>query len=129
MAKMDSVKIDMDVPEGFIDKYIGKDAFVSALYWQLQRDDVVVSNEDDPDKAAEQFSKNVTGGHIHQDLICGFIAGAKWLKDQAWGRVMLEDWYINSIANDTPPVWTQEHIDVLCKDFYLIKKEEEYGKK
>lgn len=36
----------------------------------------------------------------------------------------LEDWYLNSIANDSPPVWTIEHLRELIGDFYLIPKED-----
>ena len=35
----------------------------------------------------------------------------------------LADWYIRSVTND-PPVWTEEHIDELFNDFYLIPKDE-----
>ena len=34
----------------------------------------------------------------------------------------LYDWYINSVGNESP-VWTEEHIDELFEDFYLIPKE------
>lgn len=33
----------------------------------------------------------------------------------------LYDWYISSV-DDNPPHWTEEHINELCKDFYLIPK-------
>jgi len=36
----------------------------------------------------------------------------------------LADWYISSIAEDVPPVWTEEHIEELLNDFYVIPKEE-----
>ena len=33
----------------------------------------------------------------------------------------LVDWYIRSTTND-PPVWTEEHIEELFNDFYLVPK-------
>lgn len=35
---------------------------------------------------------------------------------------LLKDWYLNSIDSTKPPVWTEEHLEELIKDFYLIKK-------
>lgn len=117
-----------DIVNEYIDKYIGKDAFSSAPYGQLQRDDVVISNEDDPDKAAVQFSKNVTGGHIYQDLICGFIAGVKWLKEQ-----MMKDVTTATCcgANAFQPVWCFDDLksgDIAAGDkikVIIIKEEEQ----
>jgi hypothetical protein len=34
----------------------------------------------------------------------------------------LYDWYISSVG-DEDPVWTEDHIDELFNDFYLIPKE------
>lgn len=34
------------------------------------------------------------------------------------------DWFITSVGTEEP-VWTQEHIDELVNDFYLIPKREE----
>lgn len=34
----------------------------------------------------------------------------------------LSDWYITSV-DDKLPIWTDEHIEELCRDFYLIPKE------
>ena len=36
----------------------------------------------------------------------------------------LSDWYINSIDNTIPPIWTDEHIEELLNDFCVIPKEE-----
>lgn len=36
----------------------------------------------------------------------------------------LFDWYISSVPETDAPVWTEEHIDELCNDFYLIPKSE-----
>lgn len=37
----------------------------------------------------------------------------------------LSDWYISSVNQDDSPVWTEEHIEELFNDFYLIPKEAE----
>lgn len=41
----------------------------------------------------------------------------------AWDESTLTDWYITSVSQDDPPVWTPEHISELCEDFYVIPKE------
>lgn len=43
-------------------------------------------------------------------------------KNNAWNEGTLQDWYIASV-DDTPPIWTPEHISELCEDFYVIPKE------
>lgn len=35
----------------------------------------------------------------------------------------LIDWYISSVSEEDSPVWTEEHIEELCHDFYVIPKE------
>ena len=37
-------------------------------------------------------------------------------------RGYLTDWYQQSIDETQPPIWTDEHLDELFKDFYLIPK-------
>ena len=39
-------------------------------------------------------------------------------------RRVLSDWYISSVG-DEEPVWTEEHLDELFNDFYLIPREEQ----
>ena len=39
-------------------------------------------------------------------------------------RGILSDWYIYSVG-DKKPVWTEEHLDELFNDFYLIPKEKQ----
>ena len=34
----------------------------------------------------------------------------------------LYDWYIHSVSEDDAPVWTEEHIDELIKDFECYPK-------
>lgn len=36
----------------------------------------------------------------------------------------LTDWYINSVSSDDTPVWTEEHIEELLNDFYVIPKDQ-----
>lgn len=43
--------------------------------------------------------------------------------NNAWGEGTLQDWYMNSIDNTIPPIWTEEHISELCNDFYVIPRE------
>ncbi len=43
--------------------------------------------------------------------------------DEAWDEGTLQDWYLNSIDNTEPPIWTEEHISKLCNDFIVIHKE------
>ena len=43
--------------------------------------------------------------------------------DNSWGEGILQDWYIHSVNQDDIPQWTDEHIEELCKDFYVIPKE------
>ena len=39
-------------------------------------------------------------------------------------RGVLSDWYIYSVSNKQP-VWTEEHLDELFNDFYLIPNEKQ----
>ncbi len=34
----------------------------------------------------------------------------------------LSDWYLSSISDEEPPVWTEEHLKELFNDFYVIPK-------
>lgn len=42
--------------------------------------------------------------------------------DAAYDIGTLTDWYISSVTDD-PPVWTDEHIEELFNDFYVIPKD------
>lgn len=42
--------------------------------------------------------------------------------DKAWDSSALTNWYIHSVDN-SPPIWTSDHINELCNDFYVIPKE------
>ena len=44
-------------------------------------------------------------------------------KDACVDEAYLTDWYISSVSEDDSPVWTEEHIEELCRDFYVIPKD------
>ena len=52
----------------------------------------------------------------------GKAEGIKELKEQAWKETDLAQWYIANVDAHLP-IWTEEHIAELCKDFILIKRE------
>lgn len=43
--------------------------------------------------------------------------------DEAVSAGYLENWYIDSVASDRDPVWTEKHIEELTEDFIVIPKE------
>ena len=43
--------------------------------------------------------------------------------DKAVDIGYLGDWYQSSIDTTVPPVWTDEHLEELCKDFIVIPKD------
>ena len=44
-------------------------------------------------------------------------------KEAAYDYGTLFDWYISSVSEDDTPVWTDEHIEELLKDFLVIPKD------
>ena len=42
--------------------------------------------------------------------------------DAAYDSDTLTDWYISSVGSE-PPVWTDEHMEELLNDFYVIPKD------
>ena len=53
----------------------------------------------------------------------GKTEGEKELLTRAWDDTTIKQWFITNVdCND--PVWTDAHIEELCKDFILIKKGE-----
>ena len=52
----------------------------------------------------------------------GIAEGKKQLLSKAYSESTLIDWYISSIDETLPPIWTEEHIAELCRDFYVIPK-------
>lgn len=51
---------------------------------------------------------------------------ARAIFEQAFEYKDLADWYISSVDDRDTPVWTDEHIEELLNDFYVIPKDEEY---
>lgn len=52
-----------------------------------------------------------------------------FVKENAVDEGFLQDWYQSSVPEIDPPVWTDEHIEEVVGDFYLIPKEVVDGKK
>ncbi len=46
----------------------------------------------------------------------------EYLERESYDHATLSDWYISSVGNE-PPYWTEEHIDELLNDFYVIPRE------
>lgn len=49
----------------------------------------------------------------------------KIVENLAYTMNDLQSWYQQSIDETVPPVWTDEHLDELFNDFYLVPKERE----
>lgn len=47
---------------------------------------------------------------------------AKYGYNDAMDAPTLYDWYLNSVSPVDTPVWTEEHLDELLNDFYVIPK-------
>ena len=45
--------------------------------------------------------------------------------EKAMDESTLYDWYVTSVKQKDTPVWTEEHIEELLNDFYVIPKEAE----
>lgn len=59
-------------------------------------------------------------GVVHAEWI--FTAtGRVCSQSAAWIEGVLQNWYINSV-DDTPSVWTEEHISELCENFIVYQK-------
>lgn len=43
--------------------------------------------------------------------------------DEAYEYADLTCWYQDSIDNTVPPIWTDEHLEELLNDFYVIPKD------
>ena len=53
----------------------------------------------------------------------GKADGYNELLSKAWDETTIKQWFIDSVDGNEPK-WTDAHIEELCKDFILIKKEE-----
>lgn len=47
-----------------------------------------------------------------------------FIKENSVSIGYLSDWYQSSIDTTVPPVWTDEHLEELNNDFFLIPKDE-----
>lgn len=74
------------------------------------------------------YPRHVIGGNkqTYTDGVRDGIAeGKKQLLFNAYSESTLIDWYISSIDETLPPIWTEKHIAELCRDFYVIPKNNE----
>jgi uncharacterized protein YihD (DUF1040 family) len=85
------------------------DSFKAGAEWQREKDKQLVG-------ATQKIS------HQH-----GYDEGRLDMKEEILSKAVSEntliDWYISSIDETIPPIWTEAHINELYKDFYLIPKE------
>lgn len=71
------------------------------------------------------YPRHVIGGNKQTStdgVRDGIAEGKKQLLSKAYSESTLIDWYISSIDETVPPIWTEEHIAELCRDFYVIPK-------
>ena len=72
------------------------------------------------------YTKDGVPTGIGVELSDAVVFGARWMEKKILDRSMdegtLVDWYISSIDETIPPIWTPEHISELLKDFYVIPK-------
>lgn len=50
------------------------------------------------------------------------VAVDHMLEELSWTAGNLMEWYQASIDNTEEPIWTDEHIEEVCNDFYLIPR-------
>lgn len=76
-------------------------------------------------KVLEKNFGHTGGAAVLEQLIdiAPAVDAVEVVQNEAVDYGYLADWYIRSVTND-PPVWTEEHIDELFNDFYLIPKGE-----
>ena len=60
---------------------------------------------------------------LEADLINKDYIPKDKIRENSWTKGELEDFYINSVDNTKNPIWTEEHIEELISDFYIIPKE------
>lgn len=65
------------------------DGFKAGAEWQKNIPKELSS--DDLEKAAKEYSRNVSDGHNYRDLTCGFIAGAEWMKEKDTRDMYMSD--------------------------------------
>ena len=50
------------------------------------------------------------------------VQRGQWIEENSVSEGYLSDWYISSVDNAETPIWTDEHIEELCHDFWLVPK-------
>ena len=70
---------------------------------------------------AQIYPRYIIGGNkpTYED---GIKEGKRQILSRSMDEKTLVDWYISSVDETVPPIWTEEHIAELCKDFYVIPK-------
>lgn len=68
-------------------------------------------------KAMREYSDN-------RDSKLSFGCGARWADEHpnAIDMSYLQNWYQDSIDQTKEPIWTDQHLEELFNDFYLIPK-------
>ena len=75
-------------------------------------------------KANKGLAKTIENLEIENDILREAKQEvAKEIFEQAFDYPTLADWYISSVNDKDTPVWTDEHIEELLNDFYVIPKE------
>lgn len=50
------------------------------------------------------------------------VAVDHMLEELSWSEGNLKEWYQDSVDRTVEPVWTDKHIEEVCKDFYLVPR-------
>lgn len=84
-------------------------------------------NEEALAKAAREYQQSIEANNSQADawdFYGAFIAGAAWVKrhPNAIDMSYLQNWYQDSIDETKEPIWTDQHLEELLNDFYLIPK-------
>lgn len=77
----------------------------------------MTERENNIHKAAREHSDN-------RDNRMSFCCGARWADNHpnAVDMSYLQNWYQDSIDQTKEPIWTDQHLEELFNDFYLIPK-------
>lgn len=78
---------------------------------------MMTNRDNEISKASREFSDKM-------DNRMAFIAGCRWSDrhPDCISAAYLHCWYQDSIDATIHPIWTDEHIEELFHDFYLIPK-------
>lgn len=93
-----------------------------------------ISNDTELDKIRTEYVKDFgTNAVLMLQIELTHTVANLWYKEnttnfhsnESYDFATLADWYINSVSSDDTPVWTEEHIEELLNDFYVIPKSNE----